>query len=347
MSRIRILIVVLLFAICASPLAAHYWLSKTGEEMTIKAQKFVATLSAEQQAKALLSYENPKRLDWHFIPKNDRKGVQLRDMSDDQRAAAHDLLKSCLSEIGYDKATKIMELEQLLHELETRRKANVNVRDSLRYYFTLFGAPAADQKWGLSIEGHHLSLNFVVEKGEVVSSTPTVFCTNPAIVKTDILPAVPQGRRVLAKEETLAFDLLATLTEEQQTAAVLADVAPKEVRTPGSPQPPTEAAVGLSAGKMDEKQQQLLHQLIDTYCESVPADVAAARQAAIKEAGFDQVYFCWMGARKPGVGHYYRLQGPSFVVELVNTQPDAEGNPANHVHCLWRDMAGDFALPIK
>ena len=45
---------------------------------------------------------------------------------------------------------------------------------------------------------------------------------------------------------------------------------------------------------------------------------------------------------EPGKGHSYRLEGPSFVVEFVNVQPDAEGNPANHIHCVWRDKTGDF-----
>ena len=76
-------------------------------------------------------------------------------------------------------------------------------------------------------------------------------------------------------------------------------------------------------------------------------DVAAARVDAIEEAGFEQVHFAWAGARPPGTGHYYRIQGPTFLVEFVNTQPDAAGNPASHIHLIWRDTAGDFGLPIK
>ena len=88
----------------------------------------------------------------------------------------------------------------------------------------------------------------------------------------------------------------------------------------------------------------LLRQLIAEYAKSLPADVAAARLAAIKENGNKTIYFGWAGATKPGIGHYYRIQGPSFLIEFV-TQPDAAGNPASHIHCVWRDPNGDFAIP--
>ncbi len=76
------------------------------------------------------------------------------------------------------------------------------------------------------------------------------------------------------------------------------------------------------------------------------AEVAGERLAAIRDAGWDKVSFCWAGATEQGIGHYYRVQGPTFLIELVNTQPDAAGNPANHIHCVWRDMKGDFANPL-
>ena len=79
----------------------------------------------------------------------------------------------------------------------------------------------------------------------------------------------------------------------------------------------------------------------------MPAEVATERLSAIEQAGFEKVYFAWMGAEKPGIGHYYKIQGPTFLIEFVNTQADAAGNPANHIHCLWRDMRGDFGIPIK
>jgi hypothetical protein len=152
---------------------------------------------------------------------------------------------------------------------------------------------------------------------------------------------------VLADEEQLAFDLVQSLTAEQKKTAIFAETALKEVRDPGTPQPPRDAAIGLPAADMTAEQQAVLQKLLDTYAGAMPSAVAEARLAAIEQAGLDKVHFAWAGATEPGIGHYYRLQGPTFVVEFVNTQPDAAGNIANHIHTVWRDMRGDFGVPIE
>ncbi len=75
--------------------------------------------------------------------------------------------------------------------------------------------------------------------------------------------------------------------------------------------------------------------------------MAKARLEEIEKDGLVKVHFAWAGAEKPGIGHYYRVQGPTFLIEFVNTQADSAGNPANHIHSVWRDMRGDLAVPIK
>lgn len=336
----------LLVAVAAVAWGAYLRGTGTGGEMIGTAEKFLETLTAEQKAKVVMSYDAPERVDWHFIPKASRKGMQIKEMNDSQRKAAHALLRSALSQIGYDKATKIMSLEKVLRELEKSKKGG-NIRDPERYYFTIFGTPNDTSKWGLSIEGHHTSMNFVVDKGKVVSSTPIMFGTNPAVMKNDEIEGIAKGTRVLAAEEELAFDLLHKLSAEQKKEAVIAEKALDEVRNAGKPQPPTEAAAGLAVGKMTAEQKKILYELIDTYAKNVPDDVAKERLTDIEKSGFDKVKFAWAGADKPGIGHYYRIQGETFLIEFVNTQPDAAGNPANHIHCLWRDIRGDFAIPIK
>ncbi|MCA8994238.1 MAG: DUF3500 domain-containing protein [Planctomycetaceae bacterium] len=312
--------------------------------MTSAGAGFVKTLTDEQKMTALMPYDSEKRVDWHFIPKDERKGLQVKYMSDEQRTAAHQLLRSALSEVGYSKATRIMQLESLLNELEGGKGRNI--RDPHRYYFTLFGNPEGEGKWGLSVEGHHLSLNFVVENGKVVSSTPQFFATNPALVKNANKVGIPVGTRVLAKEEELAFELVNRLGEEQRKVAMIAKEAPAEIRDAGSPQPPQAKAEGIAFSDLSANQQSLLQELVVEYCSAMPQEVANERLDAIREAGWDHIHFAWAGATEPGVGHYYRVQGKTFLIEFVNTQPDAAGNPANHIHCVWRDMAGDFANPL-
>jgi hypothetical protein len=321
-------------------------LRSSGPEMVTTGQKFLDALTADQRGRATMPFDDPARLKWHFIPLPERKGLQIKDMSPPQRELAHDLLEAGLSQIGYDKATTIMSLEKILRELEKKRVGGP-IRDPERYYFTIFGKPEPTGKWGWSVEGHHLSLNFVVDNGRCVSHTPSFFGANPAVVKSheptiDGTPAA--GSRVLAKEEDLAFRLFNSLDADQRQAALLDAKAPNELRSAGEPQAPTDPAAGLSASKFTEAQKQLLQSLIKVYADNMASDIAAVRLADIDRAGLENVYFAWAGANRPGIGHYYRLQGPTFLVEFVNTQPDAEGNIANHIHSLWRDVRGDFGV---
>jgi hypothetical protein len=185
-----------------------------------------------------------------------------------------------------------------------------------------------------------------VDKGAVVASTPAFFGANPAEVKNEISGTLPAGTRILAKEETLAFDLLNSLDETQRRTALIADTAPREIRAAGEVAPPREPAVGLAVPQLNDTQRRSLRELVEAYLENMLPEVREKRAADIREAGVDNVYFAWAGATHPGVGHYYRVQGPTFLIEFVNTQPDSAGNPANHIHCVWRDLRGDFGLPL-
>ncbi len=343
-NRFRIALLTVLFAL-GSAVAYTSFRREGGDESAKAAQTFLKQLSPDQLKISHLAYAAPERVDWHFIPKPARKGMQVKLMTPTQREAAFLLLRSVVSQMGYQKATTIMSMEKLLFELEGGKGANV--RDPERYYFTVFGDPAGHEQWGLSIEGHHMSLNFVLQGDQVISSTPQVFAANPATIKNANASGFEIGARILAREEQLAFDLVKSLTAEQLAAALIDKTAPKEVRNAGIAQPPTDAAVGIAAGKLNAEQQKVLRSLLEEYCGAMPEHVAQARLKELDAAGFDTVHFAWAGATEPGVGHYYRVQGPTFLVEFVNTQPDAAGNVANHIHCLWRDIRGDFALPAK
>jgi len=149
-----------LAALATAGLAA-FRLVTAGESMTAAATAWLAGLDDVQRARATADFEAATRTDWHFIPKPIRKGLPL---------TAHALLKSALSEAGYGKAMAIMELDELLRRLEG--KAAKNTRDSLRYFITIFGQPGSKGTWGLSFEGHHLSLNFTVRDRVLIDSTP-------------------------------------------------------------------------------------------------------------------------------------------------------------------------------
>jgi hypothetical protein len=334
---------VVLAGLAAAGMAAGVLAGVTAEPITRAANRWLESLDAGQRERAVRPFADATRTAWHFVPKNDRKGVQLRDMTDEQQEAALALLRSVVSATGYDKATGIMQLDELLRIIEGEKAKNI--RDAKRYYVTLFGTPADSGSWGLSIEGHHLSLNVTIRDGVVVDSTPQFLGANPAEVKTTFPGLPPTGHRVLRDEETLAFELVNSLDEEQRQKAVIAVEPPREIRAAGEPQAVREAMAGIAHVDLNTVQQAVLRRLVDVYCRVMPDAVAEERLGLIDR--WDDVHFAWAGSLEPGIGHAYRVEGPTFAIEFVNVQPDAEGNPANHIHCIWRDRTGDFDLPAE
>ena len=266
-------------------MAHSYKTGSTADQISMAAQEFVSKLDDADRKVALYPVDSPKLVGWHFIPKDERKGLEMNAMSETQRVAAHALLKSVLSQVGYSKATQIMQLESLLKELQDKNGGRGPIRDPLRYYFTLFGDPGTPERWALSVEGHHLSLNFVVEGDKVVSSTPQFFATNPATVKSENDADFPLGTRILRKEETLAFELVNTLSKRQREVAILSDTAPREIRAAGEPQPPADENVGIAWGDLSKQQRRLLKRLIESYVKAMPASVAQERMNGLAYEG--------------------------------------------------------------
>lgn len=300
---------------------------------------WIATLDDAQRVRGARPFADATRTDWHFVPKPARKGVQLRDMTPVQQRAALGLMRAMLSEAGYEKSLTIMSLEEILRRLEGAKAKNI--RDPKRYFFTVFGTPAETGTWSVSVEGHHLSFNVLIRDGAVVDSTPQFMGANPAEVKTSFDGLPDRDHRVLHDEEAIAFELVRSLDGPQRSRAVKAE-APREIRAAGEPEPSQEPATGIAWSDLTAEQRAILRRLVDAYCGWMTDEVAAERLRAIEEAGWEKVKFAWLGAIEPGIGHAYRLTGPTFLIEFVNVQPDAEGNPANHIHCGWRDVTGDF-----
>lgn len=318
------------------------------------AKVFVETLTAEQKQIAVLEFQDKKRTEWHFIPMDTRKGLPLRDMNESQRTAAIAILKQVLSPSGYQRTVEIMDYEAILLELEGPTQAKR--RDYTKYYFTLYGQPSESAAWGMSVEGHHLSINFTFEKGAIVDSTPQFFGVNPAGLRKDFkTPDITKaggtvefkkGKRLLANEEDAGFELLKSLNEKQLSQAIYDKECPDDIQWAGEPQPQLAAKVGIAAKELDVAQQKKLMAILDAFNSNMTADVIKQRMDLIKAAGVDQIYFGWAGETKLEGQHFFRIQGPTFILELCNFQKDPEGNIANHIHSIWRDMTGDFNLPI-
>ena len=133
---------------------------------------------------------------------------------------------------------------------------------------------------------------------------------------------------------------------DRKADAVIAAKAPKEIRFAGEAQSTVTPAEGIEYLVLSDEQKNVLRELVSLYTDIAPDTVADGRREQIQADGWNHVRFAWAGATKPGIGHYYRIQGKRFLIEFINTQADPAGNPANHIHCIYRDLTGDFDLPI-
>ncbi len=305
--------------------------------MADAANAFLATLTPEQKSQATFEFDDEERLNWHFIPR-ERNGLPLKALEGESLAAALKFIASGLSETGYDQTLNIMSLEELLYLLEGGDRAERRERrDPTKYYLSVFGEPGPTGTWGWRVEGHHISLNYTIVDGKVASSTPEFFGANPGSV------AAGPGRqiRVLGPEEDIARQILKLCTPEQQEVAWIEKEAPDDLRGGGVAQPETTDPVGLPLSEMSSDQKNLMRELVGEYLKNMPADVVQERRSRIIDAGTQNIYFAWWGSSELNERHYYRVQGPTFLIEYNNTQ-----DSANHVHSMWRNLAGDFNVPI-
>lgn len=303
-------------------------IERAGKEMAQAALNFWAGLTPELQAKCAFPFDTDERFNWHYIPR-ERKGITWNDMTSAQQALAHAFLASGLSSRGYAQAETIMSLDQVLKDIE---RGSGPLRDPNNYAFSVFGTPGEKATWGWRLEGHHLSLNFTIVDGRAVAG-PVFFGSNPA----NVLDGPRKGLRVLAVEEDLGRELIKSLTPEQAKVAIYDVKAPNDVITTNSRKSNPGKPVGLAAGDMTAAQQKLLMTLVENYAYRLRQELANQDLAKIEAAGFKEIHFAWAGGTEPGQGHYYRLHGPTFLVEFDNTQ-----NNANHIHTVWRDAANDF-----
>src|SRR5262245_23603040 len=276
--------------------------------MAEAANKFIVSLSPEQKAKASFEFGDQQRLDWHFVPR-DRKGVPLKDLNENQRRLAMDFMKVGLGAAGYQKATTIMSLEPVLAQLEGPNRRFP--RDPELYYFSVFGTPSAKAPWGWRVEGHHIALNFTVVKGELVSNTPLFFGANPAEVRD----GERKGLRALAGEEDRARELVVALDEKQREVAIFNKTAPNDIATMNKRKADPLKPEGLAYGQLNKQQKPMLEKLLNEYLSRMPQDVADERLKKLRGAGLDKIFFAWAGGINKGDPHYYRIQGPTFLVE--------------------------------
>lgn len=295
--------------------------------MVPSAVTFLEAFSTMEQRSLLLPFDHSERTDWSYLPGR-RAGLALGDMTELQREAGLALLRSALSDMGYRKTTGVIALEGILGEMERSRS-----RDPGRYWFTLFGRPSGSDPWGWRLEGHHLSINFSSISPGLIATTPVFLGAHPATVPF----GEQKGLRVLGEEEDRARALINSMTADQKRKAIISTSAPRDIITGNDRRARMSRFEGIPYRDLTSDQQHMLRSLLGLYHGNMEESLADSAWERIQIAGLDGLYFAWAGAIAPGGPHYYRIHGPTFVVEFDNTQ-----NNANHVHSVWRDFENDF-----
>jgi hypothetical protein len=306
----------------------------TCSEMVNAANGFIGGLGQDAALRGLALLDFDAREHFKFTP-GERPGVPLRELNDGQRAMALALVSTGLSENGLTKAEVTRQ-----NELVLRAQENSDARDPLGYFLAIYGTPSPSGTWAWHWEGHHLSLHFTLVDCTQVASAPTFYGANPAQVNTSVANAPPMGTRNLGREEDLARQLAAVLDADanKRLQAVVANQLRETPETTSVTRLPTP---GLLASAMSPAERDLLRTLITEYANNLAPELAAERLSRIEGAGLDSVGFLWSGSLTPGQAHYYRVQGPTFLIEYVNEQ-----NNANHVHSTWRDFDGDYGRDL-
>jgi Protein of unknown function (DUF3500) len=322
--------------LAALPARAATDTSRVAAAMTHAAQALVAQTLPAQRADLLLPFTLESRTDWNYTPRS-RSGIPLKAMQAPQRQAAQQLLAAALSEPGLVQVRAIIALEIALREIETFGMS----RDPENYAFALFGTPDAAAPWGWRIEGHHLSLHFTLDKGQVVATLPQFLGANPADVPRDIAArgGPRKGQRALGEGEDRAFALLAALSPAQRRQAIFSDRPFGDIVTRNATQLDPIAPVGLAFGAMEAAQQALLLRLVDALASVAEPTLAQQRLERVRAGGLENIRFGWAGATERGQPHYWRIQGARFLIEWDNSG-------GNHIHSVWRDADHDWGRDV-
>ena len=299
-------------------------------------KSFRNSLSQELLTDASYPLGHKESYSWSNLPpsrNSDRGGIDFAKLSIDQLTLFHKVLNAFLSDEGYTKVSLITKKSET--PLDKMRQGFWNARP---YYIALFGNPEIDGSWGFQLDGHHLSLNFLVHGDEVVI-VPSHLGTQPETIN---------GNAVLGKERNNALALLNSLDEEQKKKAIQTGRRGLKVG-PGSTTDPHLnydyshfKGIGLKASEMNDTQKDKLRDLIKTYVYNLDAEFADVWMKDI-DTDIDDTYFVWIGGTTENDSIYYRVFNPAVWIEFND-----EGRGTDHIHTIMRSPNGNdygiFAL---
>jgi hypothetical protein len=299
------------------------------------ANAFLDSLDAKQKEKAQLAFDSDKKANWSNLPVTfvARNGVKLGDLTKEQREKAMGVVAAVLSKEGYQKVVDIMDGDQKLLDNPAKGKGKDGGKGPMfgrdLYYLAIFGTPSETRPWMVQFGGHHLGVNVTVV-GKHFVLTPTHTGTQPALFKRGEADVRPLGR-----ESDTAYKLMDALDEKQRKLAIIGEKAQGELVLGPGRDGRTVDPKGIKGSELTKEQQALLLDVARAWVEIVEPDAAAARMAEIREA-VGETYFAWSGPTEKGKAAYFRVQGPSVVIEY------APQGGTDHIHTVIRNPKDEY-----
>jgi len=329
-------------------------------KIVASAQALLATLDDAGRRKVSFAFgDTTQKTRWSNLPSGifQRVGLRLGDLSPVQRTAVMSLLRTALSPMGYQKVTDIMHGDDVLRQTDGGRGgpgarrgpggpppggAPPNgpgpgraaggggvVFGEEEYYLAFLGTPSTSTPWMLQFGGHHLAINLTLG-GSQASMTPSLPATQPASYTIE-------GRTVrpLGAENDKAFALVNALDSTQRGQAILKYRVADLVLGPGQ-DGKTIQPEGVRASSLTAAQQTMLLEVIREWAGMMNEAFAEPRLAELKE-NLPQTWFAWSGPTTNGSAAYFRIQGPTLVIEYAPQQGSVD-----HIHTIYRDPTNDY-----
>jgi hypothetical protein len=296
------------------------------------AQKFLATLDETQRGKLVFDFKDEaQRKRWSNLPTASfkRQGLRMGDLTKPQRDAALAVLAASFSPHGYEKVLQIVEADEVL-----KQSGGQTIFGRDEYCVSFLGQPSATEPWVIQFGGHHLGLN-VTLAGEQRTLAPSHTGAQPAIYELEGKTIRPLGR-----ETEKAFALLSSLSESQRKQAILDFQMRDLVLGPGR-DGQTIQPEGVKGSVLTEKQREMLLDLAGEWTGILHEAVAKAKMDEMRN-NIAETWFAWSGPIEKGSAAYFRIQGPTVIIEYAPQR--LGGDATKHIHTIYRDPTNDYGI---
>lgn len=326
------------------PVPGLFPLRTTGAPLTSvvdAADELLAALTPQERAAISFPVEDNAWRSWHNIHRFVvRHGLSLFGLEAAKRERVLALVRESMSAAGFEEARAVMKLNEHIGEITGRRQEY----DEWYYWISLMGTPSASEPWGWQIDGHHLIVNCMIV-GDQLVMTPTFIGSEPCVARFGKYA----GTRVLYEEQDRGLAFMRSLTTDQQGKAGLGLSLPDEVVAGPFRDNLVLGYEGIRYGELSPAQQASFLDVVSVYVGRIRPDHARLKLEEV-EAQLDETWFAWAGRVDDTSPFYYRIHGPTILIEFDH-QPgvalDNDEPSRNHIHTVVRTPNGnDYGLDL-